>query len=40
MREVVMKNAEPVATRESTERLVKILNRTYSKAYLEQVAAN
>ena len=40
MREVLMHTAETVSTREATERLVKILNSTYAKADLEQVAAN
>ena len=37
MREVVMQTEEPVSTREATEIMVKILNGTYSKAYLKQV---
>ena len=32
MREVAMHTAEPVSTREATERLVKILDITYAKA--------
>ena len=32
-----MKTAEPVSTREATERLLKTLNSTYAKADLEQV---
>ena len=40
MREVVIQTAEPVSTREATEILVKILNSTYVKAYLRQVADN
>ena len=35
-----MHTAEPVSTIESTERLVKILNSTYVKSNLEQVADN
>ena len=37
MHEVVMQTAEPASTREATERMVKILNSTYAKEYLEQV---
>ena len=37
IREVVMQTAEPASTREATERMVKILNSTYAKEYLEQV---
>ena len=40
MHEVVMKTAEPVSTREATERLLKALNSTYAKADLEHVATN
>ena len=40
MCEVVMQTTEPVYTREATKRLVKILNSTYEKAYLEQVASS
>ena len=39
MHEVVMQTAEPVSTRDATERLVKILDITYVKADLEYVAA-
>ena len=35
MREVEVKTTEPASTRETTERLVKILNSTYKKAYLK-----
>ena len=35
-----MQTVEPVSTREATERLVKILDSTYVKSDLEQVAAN
>ena len=35
-----IQTAELVSTRESTERLVKILNCTYANSYLEHVAAN
>ena len=37
MREVVMQTAEPYSTRESPERMVKILDSTYEKADLKQV---
>ena len=40
MCEVVMQTAEQFFTREVTEGLVKILNRTYSKSDLKQVADN
>ena len=40
MRKVVMQTSEPVSTREATERLVKILDSTYAKDDLQQVAAN
>ena len=40
IREVVIQTAEPVSTRKANDRLVKILNGTYVKEYLEQVAAN
>ena len=35
-----MQTAEPVSTREATEILLKILDITYAKAYLKQVAYN
>ena len=35
-----MHTAEPVSTREATERLVKILDITYAKAELDHVSAN
>ena len=35
-----MQTVEPASTREATERMVKILNSTYAKAYLKQVADN
>ena len=38
--EVVMQTLEPVYTRGDTERLVKILERTYVNSYLEQVSTN
>ena len=38
MREVVMQTVEPASTKESTERLVKILDSTYAKADVKQVA--
>ena len=40
IRKVVMQTSELYSTREATEILVKILNSTYLKAYLKQVAAN
>ena len=40
MWEVVMQTAEPDTTIEATERLVKILDSTYVKANLKQVADN
>ena len=35
-----MHNSEPASTGYANERLVKILNSTYVKADIEQVAAN
>ena len=35
MREVVMQAVEPVSTRDATERLAKIIDITYAKAYLQ-----
>ena len=40
IQEVVMQAAEPAYTIEATERMVKILDSTYVKAYLKQVANN
>ena len=40
MRKVVMHTAEPDPTRESTERMVKIIDITYVKADLKQVDNN
>ena len=40
MCEVAIQTEEPFYTREATERLVKILDSTYTKVYLEQLAAN
>ena len=40
MIQVVIKTAEPVSTRESIERLVKILENGDVKANLEQLDAN
>ena len=40
MRKVVMQTAEPSSTREGTERLIKILDNTYAKLDLKQVAYN
>ena len=37
---MVIKTAEPVSTREYTERLVKILDSTYLKAYIQQLSDN
>ena len=39
MHEVVMKTAEPDSTRESTDRMVKILDITYANAELEQAVS-
>ena len=35
-----MQTSEPASTREATERLVKIINSTYVKAELNQLADN
>ena len=40
MCEVAIQTAEPVSTREATDRMVKILDINYENADLEQVAAN
>ena len=40
MRMVVMKTTEPDFTREATEILLKILDSTYAKADIKQVADN
>ena len=40
MIKMLMQNAKPISTRESTERLVKILDSTYTKSDIEQVADN
>ena len=40
MCDVVMQNSEPVPTMEYTEIMVKNLDSTYAKSYLEQVPAN
>ena len=40
LEEAVMQTIEPVPTREYTESKVKIINSTYVKADLEQVAVN
>ena len=40
MRKVVMYNSEPASTKEATERMVKILDSIYAKAYLKCVADN
>ena len=38
--EVVMQTTEPASTQEATERMVKILDITYTKAELEHVVSN
>ena len=40
MHKVVMQTAEPASTRETTERIVKILDITYTMADLNKVADN
>ena len=40
MREVAIKTAESVSTSKATDRLVKILDSTYTKSDLEQVSNN
>ena len=40
IRKLAMQTEEPVSSREYTDRLVKIIDSAYVKAYLEQVAAN
>ena len=40
MREVLIQTAEPVSTREATERLVEIIGSIYVEADLEQLASN
>ena len=40
MREVVMQNSEPASIREATQRMVKIIDITYAKVDLKQVADN
>ena len=40
MREVFMQTAEPVSTREATERMVNILDSTYVNEKLKHVAYN
>ena len=40
MCEVVIQTAEPASTQEATEKMLKILDSTYAKADLEQVATN
>ena len=40
MCKVVIQTAQPASTREANERLVNILDSTYAKADLEQVANN
>ena len=39
MQEVVTKTADISSTIENTERIVKILHITYTKAYLDEVSA-
>ena len=40
MSEVLMQTVEPASSRKATKILVKILDSTYAKAYLKQVADN
>ena len=40
IKQIMTQTAEPIATREATERIVRILDSKYEKADLEQVAAN
>ena len=40
MREAVMQTADPVSTREATERMVKTINSTYENADLDQAVNN
>ena len=40
MHEAVMQHSEPAFIREATEQMVKILNSTYAKEELKQVADN
>ena len=40
MREVIMHTSEPDSTRKATKILVKILDNTYEKSYLNQLADN
>ena len=39
IREVVKQTAEQASTRETTERVVKIINSTHTKAYFDNVDA-
>ena len=38
MQEVVMNNSEPASNRKSTDRVVKLLNSTYTNPNLDKVA--
>ena len=40
MRKLVMQTAEIASTRETTERLIKIIDSTYAKEDLKQLAHN
>jgi hypothetical protein len=40
LKEIIKQTAEPLATQQATERAVKILDSTYEKANLEEIAAN
>jgi hypothetical protein len=40
IKQIMTQTAEPIATKEATERIVRILDSKYEKADLEQVAAN
>ena len=40
IRQIMTQTAEPIATQEATERIVKILDSKYEKADLDEVAAN
>ena len=40
MREVIIQTSEPASTKEATKIMVNIINSTYAKSNIEQVAAN
>ena len=40
LKEIIKQTAEPIATQQATEGAVKILDSTYEKANLEDIAAN